>query len=107
MRRFRLHLRAGAALPVLAMALASMVTGWSDIRAGVAVAYSIDFHTISPGGSTLRNSCFVLSGTVGQVAPGYSNTTSGAPTYSVYAGFWSAAPVAGMDEIFFTGFEDC
>jgi hypothetical protein len=107
MKDFRMRLRAGPMLPLLAIALASMVAGWSDSRAGVTVAYSIDFHTFSSGGSALRNSCFGLIGTVGQAAPGYSSTTSGAPMYSIYAGFWSAAPAAVLDEIFFTGFEGC
>lgn len=107
MKRFRPRPRAGTALPALALALAAIALGWSDSPAGAPVAYSIDFHTIVPGGSTLRNSCFVLSGSVAQAAPGYSSTTSGAPTYSVYAGFWSAAPTADVDEIFFTGFEVC
>ena len=97
------RMRAGALLVALALTIA----GWSDSRADAIVSYSIDFHTISPGASIMRNSCFVLSGTVGQVASGYSVTTSGAPTYSVYAGFWSAAPLAGLDEIFFSGFEGC
>jgi len=94
--------------PAVASAIALvMLTPVSTGRAGVFIPYSIDFHTISSGGSSLRNSCFRLTGTVGQAAPGYSSTTSGAPLYSVYAGFWSAAPVATSDEIFFTGFEDC
>ena len=91
----------------IAIALASMAMGWSDSPAGVFTPYSIDFHTVSSGGSVLRNSCFSLVGTVGQAAPGYSSTTSGAPTYSVNAGFWPAAPAAIRDEIFFTGFEGC
>lgn len=70
-------------------------------------AYSIDFHAISAGSSALRNSCFALSATVGQAAPGYSSETSGGVTDSVYAGFWSAAPVTGLDEIFFSGFQGC
>ena len=107
MKRFRLRLRAVPAWPFLALALASIATGSSSSRADGPVAYSIDFYTISPSGSTLRNSCFVVTGTVGQSAPGYSSTTSGPPTYSAYAGFWSAAPTAGLDEIFFTGFEGC
>ena len=101
-----MRLRVGPVVGI-AIALASMLTGWSDGRAGALVPYGIDFHTVSSGGSTLRNNCFVLSGTVGQAAPGYSSTTSGAPAYSVYAGFWSAPPAPTRDEIFFTGFEGC
>jgi len=96
--------RAGLVAGVLA--LASLASQPSDSRAGAAPGYSIDFHTISSGASTLRNGCFVLTGTVGQAAPGYSSV-SAAPSYSLYAGFWAAAPVAGLDEIFFAGFEGC
>ena len=106
MKDFQMRLRVGPVVGI-AIALASMLTGWSDGRAGALVPYGIDFHTVSSGGSTLRNNCFVLSGTVGQAAPGYSSTTSGAPAYSVYAGFWSAPPAPTRDEIFFTGFEGC
>lgn len=66
-------------------------------------AYSIDFHYISAGQKTSRNSCFVLNGTAGQAAPGYSS----GGIYSLLAGFWSAAPVAGQDQLFFDGFEGC
>lgn len=105
---YRTRLRFGFALPVLAVMVMSGVSlvRWSDSRA-TTPAYSIDFHTISSGGSSLRNSCFHLSGTVGQAAPGYSSETSGGITYSVYAGFWPAAPTTGLDEIFFNGFEGC
>ncbi|MEO7323959.1 MAG: hypothetical protein ABIW82_03945 [Dokdonella sp.] len=75
---------------------------WSDSVA-LAGAPAIDFHVISAGGQTQTNSCFHLSGTVGQVAPGYSNNA----THSVFAGFWAAASSTEVDEIFFNGFEDC
>ena len=109
MKRLRKSLRVGLALPVLVALWSASILAmpWSDTPAETAATYSIDFHTISSGGSSLRNSCFRLTGTVGQTAPGYSSTTSGTPTYSVYAGFWSAAPTTGLDEIFFNGFEAC
>ncbi len=105
MKVFRTWLRIGLGLPVLAAVAATAVTAarWSDTHAGTIPPYSIDFHTISSGGSALRNSCFLLSGTVGQAAPGYS---SGSTEY-VIAGFWSAAPTTGLDVIFFNGFERC
>lgn len=74
----------------------------SDSLAGAA-APSIDFHVISAGGQTQTNSCFRLSATIGQVAPGYSNNA----TNAVFAGFWAAASPTEVDEIFFNGFEDC
>jgi hypothetical protein len=107
MRLLRVRLR--VALPLLAAAALTSVIAIrsSDTHAGAVPTYSIDFHTISAGGNALRNSCFGLSGTAGQAAPGDSIYTSGSPTYSVYAGFWSAAPATGLDEIFFTGFQEC
>jgi hypothetical protein len=87
-----------------AMAL-SMVTAipWSDSNAQAGPAYSIDYHYISAGANRLHNSCFVVSGTVGQPVPG-SSFGSG---YSISAGFWAAAPIAGQDQLFFDGFERC
>ena len=103
-----LRVRVGATLPVMAaFALTSVVViRSSDSRAEIVPTYSIGFHTISAGGNALRNSCFGLSGTVGQAAPGYSSTGDGT-TYSIYSGFWSAAPATGLDEILFAGFEGC
>lgn len=75
---------------------------WSDSSAQSA-APMIDFHRISAGGTRLHNSCYHLSGTVGQAAPGYSSNA----TYSLLAGFWPAAPTTARDEIFFNGFEGC
>jgi len=76
---------------------------WSDMRAETAATYNIDFYTISAGGVSLRDSCFHLTGTAGQAAPGYS---SGSTDY-IIAGFWAAAPTTGLDDIFFNGFEMC
>jgi hypothetical protein len=105
MKRFRTRLRVGIAVPALAvMALVSVIAvPWSDTRAGTPPTSNIDFHVISSGGNALHNSCFRLSGTVGQAAPGFSS----GPTNSLVAGFWSAAPTTGLDEIFFNGFEGC
>ncbi len=74
----------------------------SNSVAGVGVP-AVDFHVISAGGRSLQNSCFRLSGTVGQVAPGFSSNA----TNSVFAGFWAAAIPTEMDAIFFNGFEGC
>jgi hypothetical protein len=109
MRLLRVRLRAGMALPLMAAAAitAGIALRSPDSRAAVIPpTYSIDFHAIGAGGNVLRNTCFGLSGTVGQPAPGYSRTSDGI-TYSIYAGFWSATPATGLDEIFFTGFEEC
>lgn len=69
----------------------------------VAGSPAIDFHVISAGGRTQTNSCFRVSGTVGQVAPGYSSNAQNA----ILAGFWAAAAQVDADTIFFNGFEGC
>ena len=100
----RARARVRIAMPALAViALAAVcVLPWSDSRAQATLP-AIGFHVIGAGGHALQNSCFHLSGTAGQVAPGYSSGV----TESVVAGFWSAAPTTGLDELFFNGFEDC
>lgn len=104
MKHFRLRPRARVIAPALAaLALASSVAGVpTDTHAGTTPTYSIDFHTISGGGSALANACYRLSGTIGQAAPGYSSGS----TVSLIAGFWTAE-VAASDEIFFNGFQGC
>ncbi len=100
----RLRTRARKTLSLLgAIALAGIAfVAWTDSRAQLA-SPSIDFHRISAGGTRLHNSCYRLKGTVGQAAPGYSSSA----LYSLVAGFWSAAPTTGRDELFFNGFEGC
>ena len=85
-------------LPTLVLALCSVQSSGQSQP-----AYSIDFHTLSAGGQTLANACLRLSGTLAEIAPGYSS----GGIYAVYAGFWSAAPARGVDEVFFSGFEGC
>ena len=67
--------------------------------------YSIDFYAITAGGDTLRGECYALTGSLGQVAPGYSS----GGIYAVYAGYqFPLLPNATTgDEIFFNGFEGC
>ena len=107
MKLFCARLRATLGASVLAASAVVSVAAvpWSDTRAQSATP-SIDFHLISSGASEMHNSCFRLSGTIGQAAPGFSGSIS-SPSYSVYAGFWVAAPLTGLDEIFFNGFEGC
>ena len=101
---FPTRLRVRAALRVLGAIAVIAVCAMprSDVSAQVA-GPSIDFHFIGAGEHPRTNSCFRLSGSVGQAAPGYS---SGA-TNSIVAGFQGASPTTGLDEIFFNGFEDC
>lgn len=103
MKRFRIP-RIGFAVRALAALAISSVAAFHgpDAHAGTPT-YSINFYVISSGGSDLHNSCYRLSGTVGQVAPGYSS----ANIYFLIAGYWQAAPAAVSDEIFFSGFEGC
>jgi hypothetical protein len=100
-RRFALLWVARAAF-VAAASAAVVAFPWSDSHAQAGPSYTIDVHLISTGGRRVRTSCFILNGTVGQAAPGYSSGGS----YSILAGFWPATtPV--RDEIFFDGFERC
>jgi hypothetical protein len=81
----------------------------STAHAQAQTTFSIDWHVISSGGTTLsggdtsRSTCFIVNGTLAQVVPGYSS----GGVYSVYAGFWAGAPTHNTDEIFFDGFEGC
>jgi hypothetical protein len=76
---------------------------FGSILAAAAPTYSIDFYVISAGGNTLYGSCYRLSGTVAQAAPGYSSGSID----SLIAGYWQPAPTAAADEIFFNGFQGC
>lgn len=67
------------------------------------ITYGIAWHAINPGITRARNSCFLLSATMGQAVPGYA---SGAE-FVVTSGFWAAAPITQLDEIYFNGFERC
>jgi hypothetical protein len=100
----RARSRSRIAMPALAaIALAGVCALPGSGSSAQATAPAIGFHVVGSGGHALTNSCFRLSGTAGQAAPGYSSGL----TESLVAGFWSAAPTTGLDEIFFNGFEDC
>lgn len=94
-------------LSLLALALAaSPLVLRNDAHAGTAT-YSIGFHSVNAGGTKLRGRCYLLSGSLAQVAPGYASGS----VYAQYAGFWTpafAAPsLQPTDEIFFSAFEGC
>jgi hypothetical protein len=97
--------RARIGMPALALssALALVMSPSSDTRAGTTPTYSIDFHRVSAGGGSLRNSCFRLDGSIGQPAPGYSS----GPTLTLVAGFQPAGIIDRPDQLFFSGFEGC
>ena len=105
MKCFHTRISAGFSLrAVVAMTLMSTTAlHWPDARAAVNPTYSIDFHVIAAGGHALQGSCFRLSGTVGQPAPGYSSGS----IYALLAGYWVKTDAADSDEIFYNGFEDC
>lgn len=103
MKRYRI--RFGSVFLTAAAISAVFVLPWSDSHAQSSPTFSVDWHYISAGVATTRNSCFVLSGTVGQPAPGYSSASNG--EFALLAGFWVAAPTTNVDEIFFNGFEEC
>jgi hypothetical protein len=103
MKSFLLELRFSSSATLLSLTVfLSIVALPADSRAD-APPYSIDFHTISAGGNTLTGSCYRLSATVAQVAPGYSS----GDIYALIAGYWQPAPTSATDEIFFNGFEVC
>lgn len=98
--RMRWMGRTAALAAIVAGAVASPSSG---------SGYGLNWHaTVSGGVARARNPCFHLSGSVAQptVTPGVISNPSGAQ-YMLFSGFWSAAPIAGRDEIFFDGFEDC
>lgn len=105
MKRHNTPLRAGTTIHMLVlMALVSgAIMAWSNACASTPSTYSIDFYTFSAGGASMRGSCFHLSGTIGQPAPGYSSGN----IYALIAGYWQPASTAVSDEIFFNGFEGC
>ncbi|HMM57106.1 MAG TPA: hypothetical protein PKD77_05875 [Rudaea sp.] len=95
--------RVGSFLAVVAGAAGLPASGISAQAGG---PYDINWHVIASGGVVRsRNPCYRLSGTTAQatVTPGITMGT----TYTLFSGFWSAAPIANRDQIFFDGFEDC
>lgn len=109
MRYLRAKLRMGslwrmACVTAIVMGTAALPA--SGIGAQTGGGYALNWHDVASGGVVrARNSCYRLSATTGQatVTPGI---TMGS-TYTLFSGFWSAAPIANRDQIFFDGFEDC
>jgi hypothetical protein len=87
------------------MVAAALVLAGAAPAAYTAGNYSIDFYAITAGGDTLRGQCYMITGSLGQVAPGYSSHG----VYAVYSGYQFPVPPnsASGDEIFFNGFEGC
>jgi hypothetical protein len=91
---------------VFAIVAGSAVLPASGISAQAGGPYDIKWHTMASGGVVrARNSCYRLSGTTAQatVTPGITMGSS----YTLFTGFWPAAPIAGQDQMFFDGFEGC
>ena len=102
-KRFRTRRRLVRSALVAAALMVVAGIPWSDSNAQTGPAYSIDFHVVTAAGKRVRNSCVVLTGSVGQAAPGYSS----GGFYSILAGFLVAAPTVGQDQLFFDSFEGC
>ena len=102
-----LHMaRLWRAASVFAIVAGSAVLPASGVGAQAGGPYDIKWHVIASGGIVrARNSCYRLSGTTAQatITPGITMGTN----YTLFSGFWSAAPIANRDQIFFDGFEDC
>jgi len=94
--------RARAVMPVLG-AIALLAVCAMPRSEAQAAGPAIGFHFIGSGEQPRKNSCYHLTASVGQAAPGYSSGTS----ISIVAGFQVAFPDPSVDEIFFNGFEDC
>jgi hypothetical protein len=86
-----------------ALVCGACVAASADSGAQAAPQFDIAWHITSAGGTQVRGGCFIVNGTAGQPAPGYS---SGGP-YFLLSGYWTVAPITGSDEIFFNGFEGC
>jgi hypothetical protein len=85
------------------LSLATTHAGFADIQG---VPFQLRWQSIASGSVlSAANPCYRLSGTLGQpvVTPGMAT----ADTYSLFTGFWSAAPISGQDQLFFSSFEDC
>jgi hypothetical protein len=94
-----MKLRPSCAL-VCAASLA--VCGVSLLHAQSA-AFHIDRYVLASAGAHSHNSCFLLDGTAGEPASGYSSNS----TFAILAGFRAAAPQVVRDELFFSSFEGC
>lgn len=93
-------------LGALAIVTGTAALPSSGIGAQTGGGYALNWHAVASDGVVrARNPCYRLSGSIGQatVTPGI---TIGS-TYTLFSGFWSAAPIANQDQIFFDGFEDC
>jgi hypothetical protein len=89
--------------PVLVVCAALGICATPGTDSGAQASGTIGFRFIGSAGHDLTNTCYRLSGSAGQAAPGYSSSSR----YSVNAGYWAGAPTTGLDEIFFNSFEDC
>ena len=77
---------------------------------GAAPLYCINWSALTNGSiQRAHNGCYLLAASIGQVspAPGFAYSQTGSSGYAVFSGFWAAAQVTDVDEIFFNGFEGC
>lgn len=103
-RFFTQHSLRARRLPAFAIVLAILPVLASFAAPSQHATYRIEQHLMSAGGSRLHNSCFVLNGTAGQGAPGYSSSAD----FALLGGFWPAVSTkAPSDQLTFSGFEGC
>ena len=88
-----------ALLGAMFLVLAAM----PGLRAQSPPQFGIDRYVVASAGAHSHSSCFILNGTGGQAAPGYSNSA----TFALVSGYWATVSQIGRDEIFFNGFEEC
>ena len=91
------------AYALLGAALLSYAGAAREASAQSPPPFSIDWHVISAGGTTLRTSCFRLTGSAGQAVPGYSS----GGIYAVLSGYFALPSTTQADSIFLDGFEEC
>jgi hypothetical protein len=105
-RAHRWRRRAWRALGAAILVFGTAVAAWANDHAMAADSYVLRWQTIVSGGvMRSHSSCYEISGAIAQpvVTPGISMSSS----YTLFSGFWSAAPIANQDKIFSDGFEDC
>jgi hypothetical protein len=105
----RVRLRSGFFLrAALAIAVVGGVSALpaSSLGAPAAGGLGIGWHTVVAGGVLRsRNPCYRLSASIGK--PTVSPEITMSANYTLFSGFWTAAPIADQDQIFFDSFEGC
>lgn len=80
-----------------------LIAAMPGLRAQSTPQFGIDHYVLASAGAQSHSSCFILNGTGGQPAPGYSSSAN----FALVSGYWATASQLGRDEIFFDGFQEC